>query len=239
MNILINQPCGMGDVFFCQKIADIVSQENNVYWPVDPNIWNSGANRIISKVNFGLQSDINIPSGSIGLLDLSNTPRKDPTEVMRCKYEYIGLDYSDWADYLKYTRDVEKENELKKVLGIVDNEPFILVNKFYSVYKPMNGVLEHLPEDYDGKIVYMDPTLQRFNIFDWCWIFENAEEIHSVDTSIHYVIETLETKATKFLIHPRHYKYSPYVYTGLLKKPWQWIQYDRDSWKKLTPMEEE
>ena len=103
----------------------------------------------------------------------------------------------------------------------------------------MKGVYQQIPEGYDGKVVEMDPNISGGKVFDWCWVFENAEEMHSVDTSLHYVMETLDLKATRLTIHPRHYKYSERVYDGILKKPWQWIEYTRDEWREMTPMEVE
>ena len=31
---------------------------------------------------------------------------------MKCKYKLVYLDYSDWSDYVKINRNVEKENKL-------------------------------------------------------------------------------------------------------------------------------
>jgi len=68
---------------------------------------------------------------------------------------------------------------------------------------------------------------------------ENAEQIHTIDTSIQYVMETLDLKASRIVAHPRHYKYTiPHV-SRLFKKPWEWIEYDRETWRECAPQESE
>jgi hypothetical protein len=195
---------------------------------------------MITDSYIGPQGHLQIPFNDVGVVNLSNFPKpRGHWDVMGTKYEGLGISYDDWQDYFKYNRNVEREENLRKSLGIEKGEPFIFINPYYSVYKPMNGVFKQVPEGYDGKVIVMDANVPDGKVFDWCWIFENAEEIHSVDTSIHYIIETLNLKATRLTIHPRHYKYAERVYDGILKKPWQWIQYTRDEWKEMTPMEGE
>lgn len=233
MKLLFNMPCGMGDVFFCQKIAHEFSKTYEIYWPINPNIWNNGANRLINYFNFGVS--LNFPNKFDKILSLNNESLgiTDPRDTMVGKYQRLGISMDNWSDYLRYERNFDNEKKVKEFYKIKDNEPFILINPYYSVYKEMKGVFDQIPEDYDGKVIIMNPNL-GVNVFDWCWMFENAEEIHSVDTSIHYIIETLDLKAKKLTIHPRHYLYAKYVYCGILKKEWKWIDYSKEEWEKLT-----
>lgn len=240
MNIIVDQAGGLGDIFFIQKIAAVLSQEHTVYHPVTPACWSAGVDQMITNSHIGAQGQLQLPSGEVGVLDLSNVPKpRGSWDVMGTKYDSVGISYDDWQDYFKYERNLEREKNLRKKLGLEKGDPFIFINPYYSVYKPMNGVYKQIPEGYDGKIIEMDPNIPGGKVFDWCWVFENAEEMHSVDTSLHYVMETLDLKATRLTIHPRHYKYSERVYDGILKKPWQWIEYTRDEWREMTPMEVE
>jgi len=236
MNLIIDQPGSLGDILFIQKIIHVLSNDYQVYHPVNHTFWNAGIDQVINPAICG--PNIQLPSEA-SVYKCSDYIKNNPYDVMTSKYQGIGMDWGDWSDYLKYDRNYEREDTLRKILGIEKGEPFIFVNPYYSVYKPMNGVLNQIPEDYDGKVIYMKPDIPGGKIFDWCWVFENAEELHSVDTSIHYVIETLDIKAKKLTIHPRHYKYAKFIYDRILKHPWEWIDYSRDEWKKVTPMEAE
>jgi hypothetical protein len=238
MNIVIDQPGGLGDVFFIQKLCSVLSEDNVVYHPIIPTCWSAGVDQLITTTKIGPKGTLDIPYDNVKVINLSQVPMvRGSWDVMSSKYIAFDVSYDDWQDYFKYQRNYDREENLKKFLGLENGDPFILVNPFYSVYKVMGGVYNQIPEKYDGKIIEMNPNIPGGKIFDWCWVFENAEEIHSVDTSIHYIIETLDIKSKRLTIHPRHYKYSERVYDGILKKPWEWIQYTRDEWKEVNSIE--
>ena len=236
MNYVINQPGSLGDILYSIKIAEELSKEGTVDWYVAPCFWESGVSRVkvSDNVNIGPHARRCGPgSKTISLCDL--TTRHDP-DLMIKKYEVAGVEWEDWADYLKYDRDLELEKEFKEHLGIEEGDRYILMNETYGVNQIHLGVRRDLPKDYPGKIIEMK-IYNECTIFDWCGIFEGAEEIHTVDTSLQYVIETLDTKA-KLVVHPRHYNTPPIV-SKLFKKPWQGIEHDRDTWRQLAPQEEE
>lgn len=60
-------------------------------------------------------------------------------------------------------------------------------------------------------------------LFDWCKVIENATEIHTVDTSINYVIETLNLKAVELNIYPRHSDHIKKCLGPIFKKPYKWV----------------
>ena len=236
MNLLIEQPGSLGDIFFIQKIIHILSKEYKIYHPVLPTFWSVGADQIINPAVSG--PNIQLPS-QYNVYKCSDHIKNNPYDVMTSKYQGLGMEWDDWSDYFKYERNLEREDALRKFLGVEKGDSYILLNRYYGFNSEMNGVYKQVPKDYDGKIIEMDPSIPGCKIFDWCWMFENAEEIHSVDTSIHYIMETLELKASKLTIHPRHYKYAKFIYDRILRQPWEWIDYTRDEWRKLAPMEAE
>lgn len=230
-NLEVVQPGSLGDIFFIQKLCKIFSESYNVYHFVFPHMWNCGVDQL--ETTFDCGPNITIPSDRFVYDCSAQAEGRPPSEVMTCKYDGAEISYDDWSNYLKYKRDFDREKHLKQKLEITDNEPYIIVNQYYSFNKIHNGVKNNIPKDYDGKVIYMNPNTTH-KIFDWCWVFENAEQIHSVDTSIHYLIETLDTKADELIIHPRHYYHSPLVYQGILNKPWKWIEYTEEQWKICT-----
>jgi hypothetical protein len=227
----------MGDIFFIQKIIDVLSENGTVYHPISDHLWDKGPDRLINKAISGPQSQMSIPSDASHInLSISIA---DSSQTMRVKYDHLDIDYSDWKDYLKYNRDTDGEKRLSDMLEI--DGPFILVNRFYGLggdIKTMDGPELEIPENYDGKIVRMNPYMTA-NIFDWCGLFEKAEQIHTVDTSILFVLQTLDLQATRMTVHPRHYLRTKPAVQDLFDKPWEWIDYDRDKWRELTPLEGE
>lgn len=230
-NLEVVQPGSFGDILFIQKLCKIFSKTYEVYHRVTPQMWQCGIDQLETPIHCG--PNISVPEDGL-LYDCSaQSEGRPPSDVMICKYEGAEISYDDWSDYLKYKRDYDRESDLKEKLNIKDGEPYIIVNEYYSFNKVHRGVKNSIPQDYDGKVIYMNPNITK-KIFDWCWIFENAEQIHSVDTSIHYIIETLNLKATELTIHPRHYYHSPLVYQKILKKPWRWIENTKNEWKLYT-----
>ena len=53
MNLVIDQPGSLGDIFFIQKIIHILSKEYKTYHPVIPTFWNVGADQIINPAVSG------------------------------------------------------------------------------------------------------------------------------------------------------------------------------------------
>ena len=86
------------------------------------------------------------------------------------------------------------------------------------------------------KLFWMDPKLSP-SVFDWCWIMENAEQIHIVDTCLNYIIDTLDLKADTLICHPRHYKNTEECVGKLFDAPWQWVDYERWLWREKVTEE--
>jgi len=67
-----------------------------------------------------------------------------------------------------------------------------------------------------------------FEIFDFCWILENAKEIHTIDTSFCYLVECLKTVGDLYL-YPRminnNKQYKDYSYiSNIYKKNWKYME---------------
>lgn len=235
MNVIVLQQGGLGDIFFIQKLCKVLSKNYEVYHPVTPEMWNSGVNQLITNVNCGY--NLTLPTEKVLVYDCSNQPRPNGSvDIMTSKYASSSVGWEGWEDYFTYTRNHEREKNLKKSLGIVDGEPYLLANKWYSFRKPHNGVELTIPKDYDGKVIWMDTKISQ-SVFDWCWVLENAEQIHTVDTCLNYIIDTLTLKADTLVCHPRHYKNTEPCVGKLFSSPWQWVDYERWLWKEKLPQE--
>ena len=140
---------------------------------------------------------------------------------METKYKLLGHDCFDYASYLKFERKKEKEDRLfYDILGLKDDEEYIFLNKNYGT--PPKVTVYPVPISTSMRIVEIYIS-DEFNIFDWCKVYENAKEIHMVETSINYILETLELKADVLNLYSRRPNdFSEVDY--LFRKPWNKIK---------------
>ncbi len=92
--------------------------------------------------------------------------------------------------------DIKKEDKLfYEVLGLKDGEEYVFVNRNYQMRPQVLSYndISNDPSHYGKKVVEMG-IYDGFSIFDWCKVLENASEIHMIETSLNYVLETNEMK---------------------------------------------
>lgn len=108
-------------------------------------------------------------------------------------YEMIGLDFQiRFSDY-HFERDIDRENLVCETLN-PDNEKYIVVldapDRGYSIdMKKINS---------DYKVIKND---NRFLMFDYIKLFENAEEIHTMQTGFKDLINSYKMDKPKIYLH--------------------------------------
>jgi hypothetical protein len=243
MHLLVRQPAGLGDVFFCQKIAAQIAvkfQADSVIWPVLPHFlyirdyleptivteFVSTEDKFKFKERY-LAFD-SLPRGTSqrltpecliinlhGHIDARGT-------VMKPKYEVLGVDWSNWLDYFHFKRNHEREKMLWNHLGLGDNEPFIFVNRNFAsppgilTCDRMN--IAFYPSEEPVRVLEMR-MIEGFNLFDWCMVLEKALAIYTVETSICYLIEKLNT-TNRLFMYARNKIPDWYYIEGIFQKPW-------------------
>jgi hypothetical protein len=228
---LIYMPCGLGDILFAQKIAHYIKNLGyEIYWPVISQFdW---LNNYIEDFTFVSDPQAKyIPYQGLIMPDHIMFPGKEfysiNTEtiisedlfffqgfrsydlIMRGKYDSIGIDWEDWRDYIKFSRNTEKENSLYyDVLKLKDNEEYVFVNRNFCTV-PNPEVYTNIPVDqkyYGCKVVEMN-TIPGFSLFDWCKVLENCKEINMIETSLNYLLESSQLfdiiKEKKLTLHHR------------------------------------
>lgn len=241
--VLFWQPAGIGDIFFLQKAAKhFISEGYEVIWPVIKEFlyvkdYIKGINfvdrdGIFDHMDFykSLTPVNNQEEGFVYLpFDVSHV--NFGVAPMKGKYmllQYMGFDVneSNWKDYFIFERNHEREMRCKEILGIGD-EPFVFVNNMFA--SPPDIIYRDVDvQDKSIKVVYHKPEhIKQFNVFDLCWVIENATEIHTVETSLCYLVEKLETKG-KLNMYSRKirgrlqnpdFSYVDHIY----KKNWSYI----------------
>lgn len=215
----IQQPAGLGDILFCQKIAYRAINDfgcNKVIWPVSyvygylsDYIFNDKVifdpqerlpiydNKIINNENF-----LYIPLQTCDNL----VPYHDSRANGHIKYKFFyDTDYLDWKNYFTLKRNLDRELKLVKLLNIDISKPYNFINPSYGT-PPGHVKNNNIKPNNEFPNVYME-IIPNVNIFDWLTIIENAKEIHTVETSLYYILEKLN-------IEDNVYIYSKYKHSN-------------------------
>lgn len=231
---LINQPAGIGDVLFLQKMAKhFLDLGYSVYFPLLPQLlfikdYIKLDNLFFCSVNdeFPYKELFNttnlIITHELIYVPATYSDRYIGGSCLESKYKLINLDFSDWQDFLIFNRDLLKENRLfYDILKLKDDEEYCLINKRWGT--PPNSLTKDVYYDFKGKIIEID-MIDGFNIFDWCKVIENASQISIVDTSFNYLIEKLELKSSKNYLTSRFTIPNFSHIINLFKTNWTFIQ---------------
>jgi len=240
---------GLGDILFSQKIAHYIeSLGYTVHWPVLPQYgWLSdyidnynfisdsqsyyirGQGLIIpehvvfpGKEYYSIDTDTQITEDLFFYQGFRWYRDRHPL-VMKAKYDMIDLDFEDWRDYIKFTRNKSKEDSLYyDVLGLKDGEEYVFVNRQYGTFE--GDVYNKIPTDksyYGCRVIDMS-VIPGYSIFDWCKVLENCREINMVETALNYLLESPalfdSIKAKKLTLHHRN--------TGTVELKHLWCEVD-------------
>lgn len=230
---IINQPSGIGDIFFCQKIAcQFIKKGYEIIWPVIPEFFTT-TNYISNEINF-LDINKDFPYKN-DLNDIKTVKRINNDiilplkyadlvfsgSMMDAKYKMVDTTYNDWPDYFNFKRNTAKEDHLYyDIIGLNDSSKFIFINENYG--SPPNFVKRPIYLKSDKQKVYMD-FYPGINIFDWIKVLENSLEIHTVETALNYIIEKLVLNNKFFMYAKLPHNHFNYV-SHLFKKPWNYKQ---------------
>jgi hypothetical protein len=223
---IIQQECGIGDVFFCQNIAKKYVEEGyEVIWPLSPFVYNtipehlcvSGVSYFDNSKDFPFKDKFLelyhnkkiVKDENFILIPLGWSQHVEAVKyerTMTAKYAMCGLDYRQWKDDIKIVRNKEREEKLYSSLGLSKNELYYFTNTIYAT--PPNIITKNVSSCFNDlnlsslKHVEMK-LLPEFSVFDWCGVIENAQYIITVDTCIMYFMEFLKLKSLKNYCYPR------------------------------------
>ena len=219
------QAFGLGDVIFSMEVVMRLAQPKDVIlWPVQKHFI-EGLNRaypyvkfidesIVSKHIFDIKEDV-VLDEHIRILPIrwSDSIMKVPyKDVMRAKYDMYKMDWRIWRKAM-YLRNHEKEQRLfKEVLGLKQGMEYCLVNQNFTSNASRKAQIQPKTK---MPIVNVKP-IAGYSLFDWSYVIEQAAEIHTVGTSINYIIELLDIKAPHVTLYKRlptenHYHNYDYI----------------------------
>lgn len=206
------QQWGIGDIIFQITLVRKIARDGDyeVIWAVLPEHV-EGLNRAYPDIAFldyrdfpqsmfSIQEDKTV--GDIRYLPLrwaDSLCRVPYKWCMKSKYMLYKLPWEMWKDDAKYERNLEWEKTLSEHLGIKEGEQYNLINHTYRAdYKGHVGIAV----ENGFKNVHMN-VLPGFSLFDWSYVIERAMTIHTVSTSIIYILELLKLTANAVHVYIR------------------------------------
>ena len=135
---VIKQPAGIGDIFFCQKIARYMAHHGyQIIWPLKPEIawigdYIKGILFCTTEDEFPMKDIYDQATGYViedaGAFISTATADKthNDSRIMSSKYTMLGMDYSDWAKYFIFEHFFDKK-------GIIFNLEDSLISSVFAL----------------------------------------------------------------------------------------------------------
>ena len=204
---LINQPAGLGDILLCQKIAaHVVEMGYEVIWPVvdqysyiseylvHPSIKFCSVNDDFPGKQFYSEHGLDfIQTDNFLYLPLKNADRVlQSISMLYAKFDYCNLSPDNWDEYFDLVRNYARENKIIQHYNIQPGEKYNVVNKTFAT--PPDTITNTAIKPRNNYRTINMEILGWDRIFDWMGVLENAEEIHTVDTSLTLILTKLNVK---------------------------------------------
>ena len=75
---------------------------------------------------------------------------------------------------------------------------FVFINNLYNTDIRDSKFISH--DQFDLPVVELQ-IIEGFTLFDWCKVLEKAKKIYTVNTSINYIIDVLNTSCDEYVIY--------------------------------------
>lgn len=231
---LINQPAGIGDVLFLQKMVSFYIEKGFfVVFPLieeilyikdyvkNPNLMFCGVNENFPYKDQYWNTVKFFESDNFIYVPATFADRFIVGSCMEAKYKLINLGFEDWKNYFNFERNHEKENNLYyNVLNLKDDDEYCFINKRWGT--PPHMLTKDVHFEFSGKVIEMN-LLDGYTVFDWCKVIENANQISIVDTSLNYIIEKLNLKSQKNFLNSRFTPPNFIHIINLFQKNWSYL----------------
>lgn len=207
MTIVPVQCWGIGDIIFEQTVVRKVAGDNPILWPVEPQFLD-GLTRAYPDLKFVDKRTLLIDYerkddyiwGDMRMLPLrwADSICKVPySDCMKSKYMLYGMEWQSWRVHAMWQRDGQKEYELRNHLRLPSK--YNLINRNFGSQSQLKAAIE-----VDNGLPNINMhTIEGFSLFDWAYVIENATEIHTVSTSIIYIMEMLQIRSESVHLYPR------------------------------------
>ena len=198
---IFNQYAGIGDILFVEPIIRKYFQNGHpVVLPVLKHLLS--LQKYFPYIEFIDMDLLDIDYNEKKIIKTDNhiiIPLRHSRAVMSNKYKMVNMDFNIWRT-LTWLRHRYKEENLKKILKIKTGDKYNLINENFSSNYPFIKRKITIKNEY--KNIKMR-AIDGYNLLDWCGVIETATTIHTVNTSIMYLLETLELSTNDIHVYSR------------------------------------
>lgn len=208
------QAAGIGDILFCQKIANQLALKYNIpiIWPIIKEIlWVREyleSNPLVEYIEYdnSYQKYASLKNPQIVdnmlIVPICSADQNDyKAPIMQCKYLMCNLSHIGWEKHIRIKRNRDKEQALYNL--VVKQPDYIYVNKIYSTPpNQTNSPFVSIGNTESNSYVFHQ-MIEGYTLFDWLMVAENATEIHTVSTGNFYIFEALQSKLPDIHIYNR------------------------------------
>jgi hypothetical protein len=191
MKIFVNQAFGLGDILFLSPLVKEIEKDDNieeVYWKIKDVFYWVKDYLEFDKVTFIKESDMGYPFEAYLAINFEHSVHiVEGRDCMETKYNLVNAPLEIWRN-ISLKRNYKKEEELLQKLNIKKGDDFIFVNNNFG--NPSLKYSTDINPNVDCRIVPLE-YVKGFTLIDWCSVLEQAKEIHSVSTSLYFVIEAI------------------------------------------------
>jgi hypothetical protein len=221
--ILIDQPGYLGDIIFVMAIAQKYVKDGHIVdFPMFDEYFDASLQKYFPTINIFPLSQLPtynkyhsvdmVEDETYHCLPLRASATRSAYPHMDNKYGFLGLPFTMWRD-IEITRDYNAENKLFNELGLKEGDKYNLINEYHQ----KAFVKMPISVDNGNKNIYMS-KIDGYSIFDWIKVMENAQSIHTVATSIIFILDVIEIISNDVHIYKRHNLNTHRDYDYLLKK---------------------
>lgn len=221
---IINQPAGLGDILFCQKIAyHYYNKGYEIIWPVKDVYLKD----VIANLDtpFYFVPQFPLPTDPIFTHDhvylpLDGCSARVGKMVMESKMLLSHVPYSkDWTEHVRFSR-TQGSIDLFYQLGLNMDDKYVLTN--YNFASPPETYRQ--PDRYSGPLKEIEMSfIKGFSLFDWQLVMELAEELFITDSCATMFAEILaqqkRLRAKKLTIITRQPNFQELSY--MYNLPWE------------------
>lgn len=205
-SVLILQAWGLGDVIWSQSIAHhFIRQGYNVIWPVKNEYFEGLVNAypriqwvpdsLVKPETFNIKEKIILDDMLVAPIRWSDSFMKtEYKHVMRAKYDMYDLPWQTWRNHAAWVRNFGRELELFNLLGLKSGDKYNVINTRFGSSRERNIDITCTNGFNNVELKVLD----GFSLFDWTKVLLGAAEIHTVSTSLLYILEMLP------LVNPIH-----------------------------------
>jgi hypothetical protein len=228
--IILYHHLGLGDHFICNGLVNYISQKVEIVLPCKQHNYatvqclyiNNKALKVVPIVNeehdiFKLVNETQLPLFKVGFDYLNTTS----TIWYDAFYEHIGLHPTLRHTMFTLPQEFIEQNRLY-LENSCHSTPYIVVHDSSSVVDkyPIDFYLGRNISDLPN-IITVRPN-QSNNLLAWTKVFQNAQEIHAVNSSVYWLLDSMPNLKSKLYYHD--------IRLGdpiLPNNRWQYINYSR------------